>query len=91
MPMTSDEHAEMLMRQNNRRLLRGSVLVNVIWIGLVAGIGVVLASIATEEARETIFFLTLLLIVLGMLFNRLFLGRRRDVGYADSTLYDLTK
>lgn len=96
MPMTSDEHAELLMRQNNRHLLRRSLISNLIFLLLllVVSYAIFTAVIQNDSNPNAQLFLTagvvlLVLLALNRLFFRVF--RRRELRWDDHDVKHLSK
>jgi hypothetical protein len=75
MPMNSDEHAEMLMRQNNCRLSRSLLVRNIILGVILLGIGYFVYSIIVQNAsdsRGALFLMVTVVLVASIALSRLF-------------------
>jgi hypothetical protein len=75
MPMTSDEHAELLMRQNNHRLLRSSLISNLILGVILLGVAYfVFTTIIQNDSNPDaeVFLMAGVALVLVLVLNRLF-------------------
>lgn len=84
MPMTSDEHAEMLMLQNNRRLVRSSLIGSLIAGIVLLGIGYLIFTLVIQNDSNPdsqLFLMMAVVLLAAIALSRLFfrLPRKRPL------------